>query len=618
MPRRKPGEMTQQTGATTGQRRSRKKKEPANPASDIKLEMQQTGMYDPQGMTNGMMIEECTMYSQDFYYQHGGPTSTASGSMNNGYGPSSQSQGPPGSAQPMNQSYPDAENIQPSQPLPPYNMTPGPMSAHPQPNMIPQHPGPPIHPPGPPNTVNPGMPQAQYMMRPMPLPFPQPPLLEYRLMEMNRRIYSFNHQDVMIQPQDKMQWWDIFGQEFFDDEARFTVIIPETPEISRRFSLCRVFIPKFFRHLFETGLTELYFAPRIMTTERANQYGTCAIECDQVTMFTATESPIPARAETEAKLFIEFSPYEEVYGYRIRQFYLELKASKEYISQQVVLDNDVQEKIKQGLTRCGLTNRALMFMKLCVIMEPMQVIIQQCKANPTMNPRDALRNVLFAGHKQQEKASQQRMMPPGMPPPPPMGPPMTIPTPQTVMPPQPPVEEPKKPVRKRTRKPNNSAGNATTPAKQRKGNSRASPAQATNNFPMNQNYSMGQYQEVLVVGEPSLMGGDFGEGDERSISRIENTQFDGSMVHGTGGIAGSAPMSMGGLPNNGSTPMYSRQNSFNRGVEVKMQPQSVPISRASSQSHLAMLQPPPPYDNSQWNVMNQSNTTLIAQPICDQ
>lgn len=74
-----------------------------------------------------------------------------------------------------------------------------------------------------------------------------------------------------------------------------------------------------------------------MTTERANQYGTCAIECDQVTMFTATESPIPARAETEAKLFIEFSPYEEVYGYRIRQFYLELKASKEYISQQVVL-----------------------------------------------------------------------------------------------------------------------------------------------------------------------------------------------------------------------------------------------------------------------------------------
>jgi hypothetical protein len=30
----------------------------------------------------------------------------------------------------------------------------------------------------------------------------------------------------------------------------------------------------------------------------------------------------------------------------------------------------------------------------------------------------------------------------------------------------------------------------------------------------------------MVVGEPSLMGGEFGEEDERLISRLENSQYD--------------------------------------------------------------------------------------------
>lgn len=33
------------------------------------------------------------------------------------------------------------------------------------------------------------------------------------------------------------------------------------------------------------------------------------------------------------------------------------------------------------------------------------------------------------------------------------------------------------------------------------------------------------YQDVLVVGEPSMMGCEFGEDDERAISRIENSQY---------------------------------------------------------------------------------------------
>nr|2YPA_D Chain D, Lim Domain-binding Protein 1 [Homo sapiens] len=37
---------------------------------------------------------------------------------------------------------------------------------------------------------------------------------------------------------------------------------------------------------------------------------------------------------------------------------------------------------------------------------------------------------------------------------------------------------------------------------------------------------MGSGGDVMVVGEPTLMGGEFGDEDERLITRLENTQFD--------------------------------------------------------------------------------------------
>jgi LIM domain-binding protein 1 len=35
-------------------------------------------------------------------------------------------------------------------------------------------------------------------------------------------------------------------------------------------------------------------------------------------------------------------------------------------------------------------------------------------------------------------------------------------------------------------------------------------------------------QDVMVVGEPTLMGGEFGDEDERLITRLENNQFEGT------------------------------------------------------------------------------------------
>ena len=33
-------------------------------------------------------------------------------------------------------------------------------------------------------------------------------------------------------------------------------------------------------------------------------------------------------------------------------------------------------------------------------------------------------------------------------------------------------------------------------------------------------------QDVMVVGEPTLMGGELGDEDERLITRLENSQYD--------------------------------------------------------------------------------------------
>lgn len=78
----------------------------------------------------------------------------------------------------------------------------------------------------------------------------------------------------------------------------------------------------------------------------------------------------------------------------------------------------------------------------------------------------------------------------------------------------------------------------------------------------------------MVVGEPSLMGGEFGDEDERLITRLENTQYDAAnsmdhdnhsfsdspMAGGPNSWGGGGPVGVGGPggdrgpPPQGNTP----------------------------------------------------------------
>ncbi|CAH2101507.1 unnamed protein product [Euphydryas editha] len=73
--------------------------------------------------------------------------------------------------------------------------------------------------------------------------------------------------------------------------------------------------------------------------------------------------------------------------------------------------------------------------------------------------------------------------------------------------------ESQRPASKRRKRKGSAGANAAPPA----------PAKKRSPGP---NFSLAS-QDVMVVGEPSLMGGEFGDEDERLITRLENTQYEG-------------------------------------------------------------------------------------------
>ena len=67
----------------------------------------------------------------------------------------------------------------------------------------------------------------------------------------------------------------------------------------------------------------------------------------------------------------------------------------------------------------------------------------------------------------------------------------------------------------------------------------------------------------MVVGEPSLMGGEFGDEDERLITRLENSQYDAAAALDTEPFGADSPIPGGGTnswpppqdrPPHGNTP----------------------------------------------------------------
>ncbi|XP_076317611.1 LIM domain-binding protein 2-like isoform X2 [Tachypleus tridentatus] len=370
---------------------------------------------------------------------------------------------------------------------------PGPMPPHhPGSGVVPNPPGMPAQ--NMPHTMPDGRPLDHGRHTPY---FGQP---DYRIYEMNKRL------QLRTEDSDNL-WWDTFATEFFEDDATLTLTfcLEDGP---KRYTIGRTLIPRYFRSIFEGGVTDLYY--NLKHPKESFHNTTITLDCDQCSMVTHHGKPMynkglvgsqypndPMKEQmarenavvvcTEGRLILEFT-FDDLM--RIKSWHFATRAHRELVPRSVVAmqtqqqDPSLLEQLSKNITRQGLTNSTLNYLRLCVILEPMQELMSRHKAY-ALSPRDCLKTTLFQ--------KWQRMVAP----------------PETQRPPS------------KRRKRKSSAANSGTGKKK----NIASPGPA--------NFSLAS-QDVMVVGEPSLMGGEFGDEDERLITRLENTQYDASSAAANG------------------------------------------------------------------------------------
>ncbi|XP_047353589.1 LIM domain-binding protein 2 isoform X6 [Vespa velutina] len=294
---------------------------------------------------------------------------------------------------------------------------------------------------------------------------------DYRLYELNKRLQQRNEDSDNL-------WWDSFATEFFEDDATLTLTfcLEDGP---KRYTIGRTLIPRYFRSIFEGGVTELYY--NMKHPKESFHNTSITLDCDHCVMVTHHGKPMFTKVCTEGRLILEFT-FDDLM--RIKSWHMSVRTHRELVPRSVVgmqQDPTVLEQLSKNITRQGITNSTLNYLRLCVILEPMQELMSRHKAY-ALSPRDCLKTTLF-------QKWQRMVAPPGK-------------------------RESQRPTSKRRKRKGSTSG---------PGNN-APPAPSKKRSP-GPNFSLAS-QDVMVVGEPSLMGGEFGDEDERLITRLENTQYD--------------------------------------------------------------------------------------------
>ncbi|KAG8183250.1 hypothetical protein JTE90_006448 [Oedothorax gibbosus] len=379
---------------------------------------------------------------------------------------------------------------------------------------------------------------------------------DIRIYEMNKRLQQRNEDSDNL-------WWDAFATEFFEDDATLTLTfcLEDGP---KRYTIGRTLIPRYFRSIFEGEVTDLYFS--LKHAKELFHNTTITLDCDQCTMVAHHGKPMYNKILggqypnelmkeqlakdnavvvcTEGRLILDFT-FDDLM--RIKSWHFATRQHRELVPRSLIAlqvtqaqqqDPAMLEQLSKNITRQGLTNSTLNYLRLCVILEPMQELMSRHKAY-ALSPRDCLKTTLFQ--------KWQRMVAP----------------PETQRPPS--------KRRKRKSSATNNANNTGTGTGKKKNNMSPGPP----------NFSLAS-QDVMVVGEPSLMGGEFGDEDERLITRLENNQFDATAAAANGlddgdefsGNPNVGPNQGGGPPPNWSGGPPQQQQDRNQSSGPGSVPQS--------------------------------------------
>lgn len=90
---------------------------------------------------------------------------------------------------------------------------------------------------------------------------------------------------------------------------------------------------------------------------------------------------------TESRIYIEFSPYNPNFGYRIRHWFIELRSSQEFFTKDISncllqqqQNNSLFDGMKAGpITSLGLPLQTLSDLKLWNLAQEMQPIVERVK-----------------------------------------------------------------------------------------------------------------------------------------------------------------------------------------------------------------------------------------------
>ncbi|ESO82614.1 hypothetical protein LOTGIDRAFT_184392 [Lottia gigantea] len=300
---------------------------------------------------------------------------------------------------------------------------------------------------------------------------------DFRIYELNKRLQQRTEESDNL-------WWDAFTTEFFEDDATLTLAfcLEDGP---KRYTIGRTLLPRYFRSIYEGGVTDLYYV--LKHPKESFHNTTITLDCDQAMMVTQHGKPMFTNVVTEGRLILEFT-FDDLM--RIRSWHFSIRQHRELIPRSVIAvqqDPAMVEQLSKNITRQGLTNYTLNFLRLCVILEPMQELMSRHKAYG-LNPRDCLKTTLF-------QKWQRMVAPPGK-------------GKRNVRPPS-----------KRRKRKQSTGSNSNS-------NSRdGAPAGKQKRSPGPQGFNINT-SDVMMVGEPTLMGGEFGDEDERLITRLENNQYE--------------------------------------------------------------------------------------------
>nr|XP_013035780.1 LIM domain-binding protein 2 isoform X3 [Anser cygnoides] len=278
-------------------------------------------------------------------------------------------------------------------------------------------------------------------------------------------------------------WWDAFATEFFEDDATLTLsfCLEDGP---KRYTIGRTLIPRYFSTVFEGGVTDLYYI--LKHSKESYHNSSITVDCDQCTMVTQHGKPMFTKVCTEGRLILEFT-FDDLM--RIKTWHFTIRQYRELVPRSILAmhaqDPQVLEQLSKNITRMGLTNFTLNYLRLCVILEPMQELMSRHKTY-NLSPRDCLKTCLFQ--------KWQRMV-------------------------APPAEPTRQPTTKRRKRKNSTSSTSNSSAGNNANSTNSKKKSAAANLSLSS-------QDVMVVGEPTLMGGEFGDEDERLITRLENTQYD--------------------------------------------------------------------------------------------